>query len=60
MFLYAKLVTWNLHEQPNRKKFSEEIRPDRLPDGLDQAYVRLCIGPNYTDGWEVTLESLNG
>ncbi|KAF2726766.1 hypothetical protein EJ04DRAFT_452711 [Polyplosphaeria fusca] len=48
MFLYAKLVTWNLYEQPNRKKFLEEIRPDRLPDGLEQAYARIIeriIGP---------------
>jgi hypothetical protein len=36
MFLYAKLVTWNLHEQPNRKSLLQEIRPDTLPDGLNQ------------------------
>jgi hypothetical protein len=36
MFLYAKLVTWNLHEQPNRRMLLQEIRPEILPDGLNQ------------------------
>lgn len=37
MFLYAKLVTWNLHGQPDRKHFLEEVQPDILPDGIEQA-----------------------
>lgn len=43
MFLYAKLVMWNLHEQPTSKDFQREMRPDTLPNGLEQAYVVLCI-----------------
>ncbi|KAH8722373.1 hypothetical protein GQ44DRAFT_687152 [Phaeosphaeriaceae sp. PMI808] len=52
MFLYAKLVMWNLHEQPNRKSFKNELRPETLPDGLEQAvysYGRVIdriIGPD--------------
>ncbi|XPS93405.1 hypothetical protein M3J09_002762 [Ascochyta lentis] len=48
MFLYAKLVTWNLHEQPNRKCVYDELQPEMLPEGLDQAYSRVVdriIGP---------------
>jgi hypothetical protein len=37
MFLYAKLVTWNLHEQTSRADFEVEMDPERVPDGLDQA-----------------------
>ena len=37
MFLFAKLVTWNLYEQTSRVNFEAEIDPDRFPDGLDQA-----------------------
>ncbi|KAF2642210.1 hypothetical protein P280DRAFT_449775 [Massarina eburnea CBS 473.64] len=48
MFLYAKLVTWNLYEQPTWRLFLQEICPDTLPDGLEQAYDRIIgriIGP---------------
>ncbi|KAG8533005.1 uncharacterized protein KY384_001787 [Bacidia gigantensis] len=41
MFLYAKLVTWNLREQTTRADFEEEIGPDRVPEGLDAAYDRI-------------------
>ena len=37
VFLYAKLVMWNLHEQPSRKLFIQEMSPNTLPDGLEQA-----------------------
>ena len=37
MFLFAKLVTWNLYEQTSRVNFEAEIDPNRFPDGLDQA-----------------------
>jgi hypothetical protein len=37
MFLYAKLVNTNLYEQPTRKQFFEELRPETLPDGLNKA-----------------------
>ena len=37
MFLYAKLVTWNLYEQTTRKNFLQEMHPDTFPDGLEQA-----------------------
>lgn len=37
MFLYAKLVTWNLFEQTSFADFEAEICPDTLPDGLNQA-----------------------
>jgi hypothetical protein len=37
MFLYAKLVNMNLYEQPSRKHFFQELRPDTLPDGLNKA-----------------------
>ena len=37
MFLYARLVTWNLYEQTSRSDFEEEIAPDRVPEGLDAA-----------------------
>jgi hypothetical protein len=37
MFLFAKLVTWNLYEQTNRADFETEMQPDRVPTELDQA-----------------------
>ena len=37
MFLFAKLVTWNLYEQTSRINFEAEIDPNRFPEGLDQA-----------------------
>lgn len=37
MFLFAKLVTWNLYEQTSRIDFETEINPNRFPEGLDQA-----------------------
>ena len=37
MFLFAKLVTWNLNEQTSRIDFETEINPNRFPEGLDQA-----------------------
>ena len=39
MFLYAKLVMENLLAQPNREKFREETRLERLPRGIGDAYV---------------------
>lgn len=37
MFLYAKLVVTNLYAQPSLAQLKEEIAPDRLPNGLEQA-----------------------
>lgn len=37
MFLYAKLVTWSLWNQPSRAHFEAEMGPERLPEDLDQA-----------------------
>ena len=37
IFLLARLVTWNLHEQTSRFTFEAEIIPRSFPDGLDQA-----------------------
>ncbi|KAF1840937.1 uncharacterized protein K460DRAFT_410330 [Cucurbitaria berberidis CBS 394.84] len=48
MFLYAKLVTENLYEQPTRSQFLLEMRPDVFPSGLEQAYSRIInriMGP---------------
>ncbi|KAI0577634.1 zf-H2C2-2 domain-containing protein [Pyrenophora tritici-repentis] len=48
MFLYAKLVMWNLHEQPTKKEFYREMSPEVFPDGLEQIYARIVdriIGP---------------
>ncbi|KAK5056111.1 hypothetical protein LTR84_012664 [Exophiala bonariae] len=41
MFLFAKLVTWNLHEQVSRADFEKEIDEERLPDNIDKAYDRI-------------------
>ncbi|KAH7065669.1 hypothetical protein BKA63DRAFT_571819 [Paraphoma chrysanthemicola] len=41
MFLYARLVMWNLHGQPNRRLFTHELSPDNLPSGIEQAYDRV-------------------
>lgn len=35
MFLFAKLVTWNLHEQTSRADFEAEI--DEVPNDIDKA-----------------------
>jgi hypothetical protein len=37
MFLYAKLVMQNLHDCATREELYEEIHPDTLPKGIDQA-----------------------
>jgi hypothetical protein len=37
MFLYAKLVMQNLHDCVSREELYEEIHPDNLPKGIDQA-----------------------
>jgi hypothetical protein len=37
MFLYARLVTWNLYSQPNRQSVYDELHPDMLPPDLDKA-----------------------
>ncbi|CAI6332799.1 unnamed protein product [Periconia digitata] len=41
MFLYARLVTWNLYSQPNRQSVYDELHPDILPPDLDKAYARI-------------------
>ena len=50
MFLFAKLVTWNLHEQVSRADFEKEIDEERLPDNIDKAYVRGRMR-NIADGF---------
>jgi hypothetical protein len=39
MFLFAKLVLQNLHDQENMDNVYKELRPDTFPEGFDQAYV---------------------
>ncbi|KAI9869334.1 MAG: hypothetical protein M1813_000123 [Trichoglossum hirsutum] len=41
MFLFAYLVMVNLHSQSTLEELHCELRPDRLPEGLDQAYGRI-------------------
>lgn len=40
MFLFAKLVTWNLYEQISRADFEKEIDEEKLPDNINKAYVK--------------------
>jgi hypothetical protein len=39
MFLFAKLVLQNLHDQENLENVYRELHPDTFPRGFDQAYV---------------------
>lgn len=39
MFLYAKLVMKNLHDQVTRYNLLEEISRYPFPNGLEEAYV---------------------
>jgi hypothetical protein len=39
MFLFAKLVLQNLHDQENMDNVYKELHPDTFPEGFDQAYV---------------------
>ncbi|THY14037.1 hypothetical protein D6D02_04461 [Aureobasidium pullulans] len=41
MFLFAKLVMTNLHEQTTKQDVDEELKPEKFPDGLEQAYARI-------------------
>ncbi|KAK5215941.1 hypothetical protein LTR47_009475 [Exophiala xenobiotica] len=63
MFLFAKLVTWNLHEQTNRADFEAEMQPDRVPTELDQAYDRIIdrlIGPTAPPSRRTSILKLLG
>jgi len=40
MFLFARLVLENLHDQENLENVYRELHPDTFPKGFDQAYVR--------------------
>jgi len=37
MFLFAKLVIFNLYEQTSRKGLIEEMQPEKFPRKLDEA-----------------------
>jgi hypothetical protein len=39
MFLFAKLVLQNLHDQENLENVYRELRPDTFPEGFDEAHV---------------------
>jgi hypothetical protein len=39
MFLFARLVLQNLHDQENLENVYGELHPDTFPRGFDQAYV---------------------
>jgi hypothetical protein len=39
MFLFARLVLQNLHDQENLENVYKELHPDTFPKGFDQAYV---------------------
>lgn len=63
MFLFAKLVMKNLFQQTSRAKLDNELRPEKFPRGLEQAYARIVDNifkdpenPDYDDaerilGW---------
>ncbi|KAK5050383.1 hypothetical protein LTR84_003664 [Exophiala bonariae] len=63
MFLFAKLVTWNLYEQTSRADFEKEMQPDRVPAGLDEAYDRIIerlTGPTVSPSRRRSLLKLLG
>ncbi|KAI1629298.1 hypothetical protein EDD37DRAFT_616633 [Exophiala viscosa] len=41
MFLFAKLVMENLHEQDTLEDLRPQFSPDNFPEGFDQAYARI-------------------
>jgi hypothetical protein len=40
MFLYAKLIMENLYNQSTQMSLMKELESDKLPLGLEEAYVR--------------------
>ncbi|KAE9372535.1 hypothetical protein N431DRAFT_536388 [Stipitochalara longipes BDJ] len=42
MFLFARLVLENLHDQESLQNVYKELHPDTFPRGFDQAYARIA------------------
>ncbi|TVY27111.1 Vegetative incompatibility protein HET-E-1 [Lachnellula hyalina] len=62
MFLFAKLVLTNLHDQVSRDKLFEELQPETFPKGFEQAYSRIVnrILTNPKAGERVVTQKLLG
>ncbi|TVY78217.1 C2H2 finger domain transcription factor crzA [Lachnellula suecica] len=62
MFLFAKLVLTNLHDQVSNEKFYQELQPDTFPKGFEQAYGRIVarVYFNQKDGERETAQKLLG